>query len=89
MDVMPLGIIGSVAGVVELVKRAFAKDWKACAIILGAALIGGLASLAIPEISVIAGVVYGLSASGYVTIAQNASNEITVVNSNNAKTTKK
>lgn len=72
MEVVPLGIIGSVAGAVELIKRAFQKDWKACAIILGAALIGGLASLAISEISIITGVVYGLSASGYVTIAQNA-----------------
>lgn len=75
MDAIPLGIIGSVAGVVELVKRLFAKDWKACIIILGAALTGGLASLALPEISLITGVVYGLAASGYVTIAQNASKE--------------
>ena len=83
MDIVPLGVIGSVAGVVELIKRAFDKDWKACAIILGAALVGGLVSLAVPEIGVLAGVVYGLSASGYVTIAQKASNTVNVTNSGN------
>lgn len=83
MDIVPLGVIGSVAGVVELIKRAFDKDWKACAIILGAALVGGLVSFAVPEIDVLAGVVYGLSASGYVTIAQKASNTVNVTNSGN------
>lgn len=63
-------MLGMVAGVVELVKRAFAKDWKAAAIIIGAGLAGGLTALLF-SINPLAGIVVGFAASGYVTIAQN------------------
>ena len=38
-------LLGMVAGVVELIKRAFDKDWRACAIILGAGITGALCAL--------------------------------------------
>ena len=63
-------LLGMVAGVVELIKRAFEKDWKAVAIILGAGVTGALVGLAIP-INPLIGAVVGLSASGFITIAQN------------------
>ena len=59
-----------VAGAVEVIKRAFEKDWKAVAIILGAAATGALVGLAI-SINPLIGAVVGLSASGFITIAQN------------------
>lgn len=63
-------LLGMVAGVVELIKRAFAKDWKAVATIIGAGVTGALAGFAI-SINPLIGAVVGLAASGYVTIAQN------------------
>lgn len=63
-------LLGLVAGVVEVIKRAFEKDWKAVAIILGAGITGALAALAL-AISPLIGAVVGLAASGFVTIAQN------------------
>lgn len=63
-------LLGMVAGVVELIKRIFKKDWKAVAIILGAGITGALVGLAI-SINPLIGAVVGLSASGFVTIAQN------------------
>ncbi len=63
-------LLGMVAGVVEVIKRAFEKDWKAVAIILGAAATGALVALAI-AINPLIGAVVGLSASGFITIAQN------------------
>lgn len=63
-------LIGLVAGVVELIKRAFDKDWRAVAIILGAGITGGVASLLLP-VDLVAGIVAGLAASGYITLAQN------------------
>lgn len=63
-------LLGMVAGVVELIKRAFEKDWKAVAIILGAGVTGALVGLAI-AINPLIGAVVGLSASGFITIAQN------------------
>ena len=35
-------LLGMVAGVVELIKRLFEKDWKAVAIIAGAGATGAL-----------------------------------------------
>lgn len=61
---------GLVMGGLELIKRLFAKDWKVATIIFGAALIGGLAGMAM-GIHILQGVVFGLAASGYVTLAQN------------------
>lgn len=63
-------LLGMVAGIVEVIKRAFEKDWKAVAIILGAAVTGALTALAI-AINPLIGAVVGLAASGFVTIAQN------------------
>lgn len=63
-------LLGMVAGAVEVIKRAFEKDWKAVAIILGAAATGALVGLAI-AINPLIGAVVGLSASGFITIAQN------------------
>lgn len=63
-------LLGMVSGVVECIKRAFAKDWKAVAIIIGAAAAGALTGLAI-SINPLIGAVVGLAASGFITIAQN------------------
>ena len=63
-------LLGMVAGVVELIKRAFEKDWKAVAIILGAGVTGALVALA-TAINPLIGAVVGLAASGFITIAQN------------------
>lgn len=63
-------LLGMVAGAVEVIKRAFEKDWKAVAIILGAAATGALVGLAI-SINPLIGAVVGLAASGFITIAQN------------------
>lgn len=68
-------LVGAVAGVVELIKRAFEKDWRVVITIIGAGLIGGVLSL-FPEIgfSLLTGIVGGLSASGFITIGQNIGN---------------
>jgi triosephosphate isomerase len=63
-------LLGMVAGVVECLKRAFAKDWKAVAIIVGAGVTGALVALSI-AINPLIGAVVGLAASGFITIAQN------------------
>lgn len=63
-------LLGMVAGVVELIKRIFKKDWKVVAIIAGAGLTGALVGLAC-SINPLIGAVVGLAASGYITIAQN------------------
>ena len=63
-------LLGMVAGVIECIKRAFKKDWKAVCIIAGAGVTGALVGLAI-GINPLIGAVVGLSASGFVTIAQN------------------
>lgn len=63
-------LLGMVAGVIECIKRAFKKDWKAVCIIVGAGVTGCLVGLAI-GINPLIGAVVGLSASGFITIAQN------------------
>ena len=63
-------LLGMVAGVVELIKRAFDKDWRAVFIIFGAGVVGLLAGLAC-GLNPLVGAVVGLAASGYITIAQN------------------
>ena len=63
-------LTGLVAGVVELIKRIFDKDWRAMATIIAAALVGGAGGLVF-GINFLIGMVFGLSASGYITIAQN------------------
>lgn len=63
-------LLGMVAGVVELIKRAFDKDWRAVVTIIGAGLVGALVGLALGA-NPLMGAVIGFAASGYITIAQN------------------
>lgn len=63
-------LLGMVAGVVELIKRAFAKDFKTAAIIIGAGTTGGLVAIPL-SINPLIGIVVGLASSGFITIAQN------------------
>ena len=63
-------LLGTIAGVIELIKRAFDKDWRACAIIVGACITGALVALAL-AISPLIGVVVGFASSGFITLAQN------------------
>lgn len=63
-------LTGLVAGVVELVKRVFDKDWRAVVTIILAGLVGGLGALYMGT-DFLAGVVFGFAASGFVTIVQN------------------
>lgn len=63
-------LLGMVAGVVELIKRAFDKDWKVVCTIVGAGITGALVALAI-QINPLIGAVVGLASSGFITIAQN------------------
>ena len=63
-------LTGLVAGGVELIKRLFDKDWRASATIIVAALIGGFGGLVF-GVDFLVGMVFGLAASGYITIAQN------------------
>lgn len=67
-------LLGMVAGVVELIKRLFEKDWKAVAIIAGAGATGALVGWAI-TINPLIGAVVGLAASGFITIAQNVGHD--------------
>lgn len=79
LDISPVLIalaIGTVAGVIEGIKRVFDKDWKAATIILASGVVGGLLGLLLPfnealGMSVVMGLVVGFSATGYVTIVQN------------------
>lgn len=63
-------LLGMVAGVVELIKQAFDKDWRAVATIIGAGVVGALTGLALGA-NPLMGAVIGFAASGYITIAQN------------------
>lgn len=68
-------LLGMVAGVIELIKRAFDKDWRAVAIIIGAGATGALVGLLI-SVNPLIGAVVGLAASGYITIVQNIGHDI-------------
>lgn len=71
LDAMTALILtGLVMGGAELIKRLFAKDWKAAVTIAASAAIGGVAG-ALLGILPIQGIAYGLAASGYVTLVQN------------------
>ena len=63
-------MLGMVAGVVELIKRLFDKDWRSAAIIVGSGTAGALTALLL-SVNPLIGAVVGLAASGYITIAQN------------------
>lgn len=74
--VLMLLTLGTVAGVVEGIKRLFDKDYRTFAIILASGIVGALLGLLLPfnndlPMSVIIGTVVGFSATGYVTIVQN------------------
>lgn len=60
----------AVAGIVELVKRAFDKDWRAVATIILAGLVGGGIGWAMGTTAII-GAVFGMSATGMITVLQN------------------
>ena len=71
LDAMSALILtGLVMGASELIKRLFAKDWKAAVTIFVATIIGAIAG-PMMGIMVLQGMAYGLAASGYVTLAQN------------------
>ena len=59
-----------VIGSVELVKQAFARNWKAVVIIIVSGLVGVLGGLELPVLGWIVGLSIGLSASGLVTTVQ-------------------
>ena len=63
-------LTGLVAGGTELVKRIFDADWRVVVTIIVAALIGGFGGLVFGA-NFLVGMVFGLVASGYITIAQN------------------
>lgn len=63
-------LTGLVAGGTELIKRIFDADWRAVVTIVLAALIGGFGGMVFGA-QFLVGVVFGLAASGYITIAQN------------------
>lgn len=63
-------LTGLVTGAVELIKRIFDKDWRAVATIVVASLVGGAGGLVFGA-NFLIGMVFGLAASGYITIAQN------------------
>ena len=67
--VVAIVVTGMVAGVVELIKRLFKKDWKAVATILGAGITGALCMIPF-GLNPLFGAVFGLASSGFVTIAQ-------------------
>lgn len=76
LDTMTAVILtGLVMGAVELIKRLFDKEWRACAIISGAALVGGISGVLL-GITVLQGIAFGLAASGYVTLAQNMGKQL-------------
>lgn len=61
-------LLSMVIGATELVRRLFDKDYKASALIVVSALVGGLAgAFLFEEIGFALGVVVGLSGSGVIT----------------------
>ena len=68
-------MLGMIAGVVELIKRLFKKDWRAVAIIAGAGLTGTLVALPL-EVAPLIGAVVGFASSGFITIAQNIGKDV-------------
>lgn len=71
--VVAIVVTGMVAGVVELIKRTFKRDWRAVATILGAGVTGALCVIPF-AINPLFGAVFGLASSGFITIAQHVNN---------------
>lgn len=67
-------LLGMVAGVIELIKRAFKKDWRAVAIIAGAGITGALVAIPL-GLDILVGAVVGFASSGFITLAQNIGKE--------------
>lgn len=63
-------LIGFVSGVIEMVKRAFDKDFRAAIIILAAGVAGGIGGYML-NIDLVIAIAAGFATSGYITIAQN------------------
>lgn len=60
----------AVAGIVELVKRAFDRDWRAVSTIVLSALVGGAIGFSM-ETTFVIGAVFGMSATGLISALQN------------------
>jgi|GEM_PF-2379725 hypothetical protein len=56
-------------GTVELIKRAFARDFQAVAVILGSTLTGLGLAFAVDGLTLVTGAAVGLGASGLVTVS--------------------
>lgn len=63
-------LTGLVAGTVEFIKRIFDGDWRAATTIVAAGIVGGFGAMFFGATFPV-GIVFGLAASGYITIAQN------------------
>lgn len=57
----------AVAGVVELLKRLFDKDWRTAAVIAVSAVAGAVLAPQAGDITMFTGALVGLSASGLIT----------------------
>ena len=69
LNISPFVVV-AVAGVTELIKALFDKNYRTAAIIAASAAVGALAGFGVVDgLNVITGVMAGLSASGLVTIA--------------------
>ena len=60
----------AVAGIVELIKRVFDRDWRAVTTILLSGLVGGGIGFGMGTTFII-GAVFGMSATGLITVLQN------------------
>ncbi len=67
-----LFITGAVIGFTQLVKSLFDRDFRTATIITGSAIIGGLAGFfRVDGVTLVStGILLGLGASGFVTVAQ-------------------
>lgn len=61
----------SVVALVEFIKRLRVKDYFACALIVSAGVIGGIAGyFGIESLTIPTGIIAGLSASGLITVVK-------------------
>ncbi len=65
LAVMLLGF--AIAGVIELIKRLFDKDYRAATIIVGSAIVGALLAPFAGDVNWFQGLLIGLQASGLIT----------------------
>lgn len=64
-------VVTLVVAVVEAIKKGYERDFRTVAIIVGAALVGGICGFFHVQglVDVFAGIAVGLAASGVVTVA--------------------